>query len=47
MKKNPNSKAFKLVKTIYDGKNVDAYKMLEQVMKEKLADKIDNATKNQ
>ena len=41
--KKDNSKAGKLVRAINAGKNVDAYKLLEQVVKQKVADKIEDA----
>lgn len=39
-------KAYKLVRAIASGKNVDAYKILEQTMQEKVAARIDDALKN-
>lgn len=41
-----DEKAYKLVRAIADGKNIDAYKILEQAMKEKVAKKIDDALKD-
>ena len=41
-----NLKAYKLVRAISDGDNVEAYKILEQTMKEKVAKKIDDAMKD-
>lgn len=41
-----NPKAYKLVRAISDGDNVEAYKILEQTMKEKVAKKIDDAMKD-
>lgn len=47
MKKNKmkNPKAYKLVRAIATGNNVEAYKILEQAMQEKVAKKIDDAMK--
>lgn len=38
-----NQMAGKMVRAIANGKNVDAYKLLEQIVKQKVADKIDDA----
>ena len=40
-----NPKAYKLVRAIANGDNVEAYKLLEQTLKEKVAKKIDDAMK--
>lgn len=43
-KRNKNADdAFKMVRCINDGKNVDAYKLLEKIVKNKLSKKIDDA----
>ena len=44
--KKSNPKSYKLVRAIDDGKNVDAYKILEQALKEKVAARIDDAMKD-
>ena len=44
MVKNP--KAYKLIRAIANGDNVEAYKILEQAMKQKVAKKIDDAMKD-
>ena len=36
----------KMIRAIGAGKNVDAYKILEQITQKKVADKIDKALKN-
>ena len=41
-----NPKTYKLVRAISEGDNVEAYKILEQAMKEKVAKKIDDAMKD-
>ena len=49
MKKNEemkNPKTYKLVRAIANGDNIEAYKILEQTMKEKVAKKIDDAIKD-
>lgn len=48
MKKDNNvdSLTTKMVRAIGAGKNVDAYKLLEQITKKKIADKIDKALKD-
>ena len=53
MKKNNNKKSFnsnstteKMVRAIYNGNNVEAYKLLEKRLREKVAEKIDNALKD-
>ena len=45
--KKVNPDIFNMVKAISDGNNVEAYKLLEKVTKQKIADKIDVALKDQ
>ena len=44
--KKVNPDIFNMVKAISDGNNVEAYKLLEKVTKQKIADKIDVALKD-
>lgn len=41
-----NETSEKMVRAIYDGDNVQAYKLLERRLREKVAEKIDNALKD-
>lgn len=41
-----NETSEKMVRAIYDGDNVQAYKLLEKRLREKVAEKIDNALKD-
>lgn len=41
-----NETSEKMVMAIYDGDNVQAYKLLEKRLREKVAEKIDNALKD-
>ena len=40
-----NETSEKMVRAIYDGDNVQAYKLLEKRLREKVAEKIDKALK--
>lgn len=44
--KNGSFAAEQMVRDIMNGNNVNAYKMLERCMREKVADKIDSALKD-
>lgn len=45
-KKKSNATSEKMVRAIYDGNNVEAYKLLEKRLREKIAEKIDAALKD-
>ena len=42
-KREPNPDIVNMVRAISNGKNVDAYKLLEKITRQKVADKIDAA----
>ena len=41
-----DEQAVKFINALADGKNVDAYKLLEKMMRERVASKIDDAMRN-
>ena len=45
-KSKSNSTSEKMVRAIYNGDNVEAYKLLERRLREKVSEKIDNALKD-